>query len=133
MRTICAAQETGCREAAESRYYAINRNRAWIRPCVVLYYYYALKSRGRGLQAAGDDLQGVQLRVELAGDAVEKPDRPSHEEELRRDFVDALAEAPSELPEPGPALLAAEQHAYQAKQGIEVRVRSPLVREGARV
>src|SRR5215207_2996330 len=71
---------------------------------------------------AGDDLEGVELGVELARDAVEEADGASHEEQAGWYVAHARAEPHAEVSYIRFAHLAAEEHADELEQGDVVRV-----------
>src|SRR3712207_6554867 len=87
----------------------------------------------RVLRVPGDDPYGIEVRVELAGDAVNETDGAPHEEQIVRDVADARAQPEPELPEvrlfTTPfavrcfAPVAPEQDADQPQKRLKVQVR----------
>src|SRR5215213_3622183 len=69
-------------------------------------------------------LQRIQVRVELAGDAVEQPDDAPDEQQLRRYIPDVRAELEAEAPQIRAPLLplATEQHPDYPEQRLKIGV-----------
>src|SRR5215210_3866857 len=83
----------------------------------------------RVLHVAGDDADGIDVGIELAGDAVYEADGAAHEEQLDRDAPDAGTQLQAEPPEvavSGLLPLAPEPDADEAEQGGEGRLRAEL-------
>lgn len=81
----------------------------------------------------GDDLYGVEVGGELAGDAVYETDGTPHEEQIVRDVADARAQTQPEPSEVLPILfrillapVAPEEDADEAEERVEVQVRADL-------
>jgi hypothetical protein len=71
---------------------------------------------------AGDDVQRVDLRIKLTGNASQEADGASDEQDTRRNVADARAEPPAEATEVLLTCMAADQNAHDLQQSRRVGI-----------